>query len=76
MQNQQKNNTDLHPIAYVFQDKCSGDIQAQMIKDCIGLLHAKDINVHAIVFDGTYTNQSTAEILGCKVSEMVSEMQT
>lgn len=63
-----------HPIAYVFQDKCSAKVQAQMIKDCIKLLHAEDIRVCALVFDGTYTNQLTAQILGCRMK--VSDMQS
>ena len=63
-----------HPIAYVFQDKCSATVQAQLIKDCIGLLHTEGINISSIVFDGTFTNQRTATLLGCKMS--VEQMQT
>ena len=61
-----------YPIAYVLQDKCSAYVQAQLIKDCIGLLHTEGINVLAVVFDGRFTNQQTATILGCtmKVSEI------
>ena len=61
-----------HPTAYVLQDKCSDFVQAQLIKDCIGLLHTEGINVQAVVFDGTFTNQQTATKLGCtmKVSEI------
>ena len=50
-----------HPVAYVVQDHCSAIVQAQLIKDCIRLLHAEGVNVHALVFDGTFTNQLTAE---------------
>ena len=56
-----------HPIAYVLQDKCAAAVQAQLIKDCISLLHEAGINVLAVVFDGCYTNQSTAKLLGCKM---------
>ena len=63
-----------HPIAYVLQDKCSADVQMQLIKDCIVLLHDEDMQVHAVVFDGTFTNQCTAIKLGCKMT--VSERQT
>lgn len=63
-----------HPIAYVFQDKCSAAVQTQLIKDCIELLHSEDIRVCAVVFDGTFTNQLTAQKLGCKMR--VSDMQT
>ena len=54
-----------HPVAYVFQDKCTPPVQAQVIKDCISLLHEAWMNVHSLVFDGYYTNQSTAKLLGC-----------
>ena len=46
-----------HPIAYVLQEKCSAKVQAQLISDCISLLHADGINVHGVVFDGAFTNQ-------------------
>ena len=46
-----------HPIAYVLQDKCSAYVQAQLIKDCIGHLHTDGINVLAVDFNGTLTNQ-------------------
>ena len=61
-----------HPIAYVLQDKCSSAVQAQLIKDCVGLLYEQGLNVVAVIFDGCYTNQSTAKLLGCimKVSEV------
>ena len=63
-----------HPIASVLQDKCTTAVQALLIKDCIGLLHTEGFQVLALVFDGTYTNQSTAKCLGCKMK--VSEFQT
>ena len=63
-----------HPIAYVLQDKCSATVQAQLIKDCIGLLHEQGLNVLAVVFDGCYTNQSTAKLLGYKMN--VSNLKT
>ena len=56
-----------HAIAYVLQDKYSADVQMQLIKDCIVLLHDEDMQVHAVVFDGTFTNQCTAIKLGCKM---------
>ena len=63
-----------HPVAYFLQDKCSAVVQAQLITDCIGLLSAEGLNAVALVFDGTYTNQSTAKLLGCKMK--VSERKT
>ena len=62
-----------HPIAYVLQNKCSAAVQAQLIRDCIGLLHGEGIDVIAVVFDGTFTNQQTAKRLGCKLK--VSDIQ-
>ena len=63
-----------HPIAYVLQNKCSADVQACLITDCIGLLLLEGINVLAVVFDGTFSNQQTASQLGCKMK--VSDIQT
>ena len=63
-----------HPIAYVFQDHCSAIVQAQLIKDCISLLHTEGLQVYTVVFDGTYMNQHTAECLGCKLQ--VANLQT
>ena len=63
-----------HPIAYVLQDKCSASVQAQLIMDCINLLHEEDITVKAVVFDGTFTNQATAVKLGCKMK--ISDMNS
>ena len=42
-----------HPKGYFLQNKISTSVQAQLIKDCIGLLHHKDLFVTALVFDGT-----------------------
>ena len=58
----------------MLQDKCSAAVQTQLIKDCIGLLYQEGLNVVAVVFDGCYTNQSTARMLGCKMQ--VSDMKT
>ena len=58
-----------HPIAYILQDHCSACVQAQLIKDCISLLHEESVNVN-----GTYTNQSIAQHLGCR--KQVSCLQT
>ena len=57
-----------HPVAYVLQDKCTANVQAQMIKDCIGLLSEQGLPVHGLVFDGTFTNQQTAVKLSCKMN--------
>ena len=39
-----------HPIGYFLQNKMSASVQAQLIKDCIGLLSAEKLNVVALVF--------------------------
>ena len=57
-----------HPVGYVLQDKCSANVQAQLINDCIGLLSEVGLNVHGLVFDGPPTNQLTARKLGCKMN--------
>ena len=61
-----------HPIAHVLQDKFFVPVQSQIIKDCIDLLYVERINVLAIVFDGTFSNQQTAVQLE---SKMVSDLQ-
>ena len=45
-----------HPIGYFLQNEMPASVQAQLIKDCIGLLSAKKLNVVALVFDGSFTN--------------------
>ena len=57
-----------HPVGYVLQDKCSANVQAQLINDCTGLLSEVGLNVHGLVFDGSPTNQLTARKLGCKMN--------
>ena len=57
-----------HPVGYVLQDKCSANVQAQLINDCIGLLSEVGLNVHGLVFDRSPTNQLTARKLGCKMN--------
>ena len=54
-----------HPVGYFLLNKISASVQAQLIKDCIGLLHHEDSFVTALVFDGTFGNQGTATQLGC-----------
>ena len=54
-----------HPIGYFLQNKISASVQAQLIKECIGLLHHEDLLVTALVFNRTFGNQSTATQLGC-----------
>ena len=55
-------------MAYALQDKCSADVQAQLIADCTGLLNEEGITFHGLVFDGSPTNLWTARKLGCKMN--------
>ncbi|PIK46483.1 putative DNA transposase THAP9-like [Apostichopus japonicus] len=57
-----------HVIGYFFVNKLSAQNQAQLIKSSIELLADHGMNVHAVTFDGCYTNQSTANILGAKLT--------
>ncbi len=56
-----------HPFAYFLEDHLSAQTQAQMVKEAIILLTEAGFNVHAVVCDGSYTNQSTASMLGCSL---------
>ena len=49
-------------------------VETQLIKDCIGLLSEQGMTVHALVFDGSYTNQPIAIRLGCKLK--INESQS
>ena len=62
-----------HPIGYVFYNKLTASVQAQLIKNCISLLHGVGLHVFASVFDGHFTNQFRAKLLGCKMK--VAEIQ-
>ena len=55
-------------MAYILQNKCSAAVQAHLIRDCICLLYDEGLLVHALIFDGTYTNQDTAKKLGCSLT--------
>ena len=56
------------------QNKISVSVQAQLIKNCIGLLHHEDLFVTALVFDGTFGTQCSATQLGCIIG--LSNIQT
>ena len=58
-----------HPMAYFLQNKISVLVQAQLIKDCIGLLSSNGLNAVALVFDGSFANQSSVVHLGCKMKD-------
>ena len=52
----------------VLQDRCNASIQAQLFRDCIYLLHEQSLKILALIFNSTYTNQSTALNLGCNMT--------
>ena len=56
-----------YPIAYFLDDKLAAQTQVQMTKEAIIILTDAGFNVHATVCDGSYTNQSTASLLGCSL---------
>ena len=58
-----------HPIAYFLQNKISASVQAQLIKDCIGLLSSNGLNAMALVLDGSFANRSSVVHLGCKMKD-------
>ena len=62
-----------HPIGYVLFNKLTASVQAQLIKDCISLLHGVWLHVFALLFDGHFTNPCTTKLLGCKMK--VAEIQ-
>jgi hypothetical protein len=57
-----------HPIGYFFVDHPTGQVQAQLIKDCIQLVASEGMKVNSIIFDGCYANQTTARILGANLA--------
>ena len=65
------------PIAYFLIDKLSASTQAQIVKDAVILLTEAGHCVRAVVCDGNFTNQSTAEVLGCRlnVNSMITKFK-
>ena len=57
-----------YPIAYSLTNSTNTDIQAQIIRELINFLTESHLDVHAVIFDGTSKNLTTAEKLGCKIS--------
>ena len=57
-----------YPIAYFLTNSINADIQAQIIWESIQFLTESYLDVHAVIFDGTSKNLTTADRLGCKIS--------
>ena len=56
-------------IAYFLTSNTNADIQAQIIWESIQFLAESYLEVHAVIFDGTSKNLTTAaDRLGCKIS--------
>jgi hypothetical protein len=64
------------PFGYFLIDKIDAKQQAQLVKDAITLLSDSGFNVEAVVCDGSFTNQSTATVLGCdfKAEQMTTDI--
>jgi len=52
------------PIAYFFQDKCSADLQGELIKTALQLCDKSSLRVRTFTCDGTSTNWSSLKTLG------------
>ena len=57
-----------NPMAYFLTNNTNAEIQAQIIRESINFLTESIFNVHAVIFDGTAKNMTTAERLGCKIN--------
>lgn len=55
-------------IGYFLTNKCSGAVQAQLLKAALIKLYEVGITVRSLTCDGTVTNFSTLKILGCDFS--------
>ena len=55
------------PFGYFLIDKINAERQAILVKDALYILGMAGFNVHAVVCDGSYTNQATATALGCSL---------
>jgi hypothetical protein len=55
------------PVAYFLADHLSGDVQAEIVKQLICVLTEAGMIVHGVVCDGSYANQATATLLGCRM---------
>ncbi|GFR97741.1 THAP domain-containing protein 9 [Elysia marginata] len=54
------------PFDY-FLGKPNGANQAQLVKHAVSYLSEKGFIVHGVTCDGCFTNQSTAQMLGCSL---------
>jgi hypothetical protein len=52
------------PIAYFFQDKCSAELQGELIQTALHLCDKSSLRVRTFTCDGTSTNWSSLRALG------------
>ena len=55
-------------ITYFLTTSINAGIQGQIIHESVQFLAESSLEVHAVVFDGTSKNLTTADRLGCKIS--------
>lgn len=63
------------PVGYVFQNKVTAAVQAELVKTALMLSHKSGLKVWRVTCDGAYSNFSTMKILGCKVGDNYDDMQ-
>lgn len=61
-------------IGYFLQAKSTANIQVGLIKTGIHMAYKVGLKVWSVTCDGTYTNLSTMNKLGCKLSESYSDI--
>lgn len=59
------------PVAYFLINKCDTNVQSQLITSCLRSLYEVGVNVRSITCDGTVTNISTFNNLGCNFSPII-----
>lgn len=64
------------PIGYVFQNKITASIQAELIKSALTHAHNAGLTVLSVTRDGAYTNVSTLKLLGCKIGNNYDDIES
>lgn len=57
------------PVGYFFINSIKAEFKATLIRQCLSLCHEVGVKIVSMTFDGAPTNLSTAEILGCKLTD-------
>lgn len=64
------------PIGYVFQNKITASIQAELIKSALTHAHNAGLTIWSVTCDGAYTNVSTLKLLGCKIGNNYDDIES